>query len=79
MMKLKPSPLARAGERNLRCPCYHDCLDHAVELHWKYWDCSECSYRFLKKPRGVVLSTPDADPYYRVPSKIYREVTYMLG
>jgi len=41
-------PVQRPGERNLRCPYYNDCLDHAAKSFWEYFTCSECAHRSQK-------------------------------
>lgn len=41
-------PKPKKGERNIYCPFYNDCLDHAVNHFWQYWNCSQCPYRKLK-------------------------------
>ena len=46
---MKPNPLNRPGTRNALCPQYDDCLDHAVNLYWLHFDCSECAHKSEKK------------------------------
>lgn len=36
------NPLQREGERNVFCPFYNRCLDHAIKESWQYWDCGDC-------------------------------------
>jgi hypothetical protein len=47
-MELRPNPICNRGERNIYCPLYSDCLDHAVNQFWQYWSCSKCPYRKIK-------------------------------
>jgi hypothetical protein len=47
-MELKPNPICKRGERNIYCPFYSDCLDHAVNQFWRNWICSQCPYRNIK-------------------------------
>lgn len=49
-MKAKRRPIHRAGVRNIGCPVYTSCLDHAAKHYWQYWDCSECAYKMAYKP-----------------------------
>jgi hypothetical protein len=44
-MEPKPNPICKRGERNIYCPFYSDCLDHAVSQFWQYWSCFKCPYR----------------------------------
>jgi hypothetical protein len=38
-------PLQRRGERNVFCPHYKGCLDHAVSESWSYWACGDCRHK----------------------------------
>jgi hypothetical protein len=44
-------PLQRKGERNVFCPFYKGCLDHAVRHSWPYWDCGDCQYKLDQRAR----------------------------
>ena len=78
-MKKRPNPLEKSGERNLYCPYYEDCLDHAIELHWQNWNCSKCTHRSRQQPLSIMGTVPDLEFCYELPSKIYREVTCRFG
>ncbi|MGM0384177.1 MAG: hypothetical protein ACQEQO_11885 [Thermodesulfobacteriota bacterium] len=41
----KALPTPKKGERNIYCPFYSDCLDHAIKHFWRYWSCPQCPYR----------------------------------
>jgi hypothetical protein len=47
-MEPKVNPKCKRGERNIYCPFYSDCLDHAVNRFWQHWSCSQCPYRKIK-------------------------------
>jgi hypothetical protein len=47
-MKAKPNPICKRGQRNIYCPLYSDCLDHAVNQFWEHWSCSRCPFRKIK-------------------------------
>lgn len=34
----------KVSERNLNCPRYKKCLDHAAVSWWKGFDCAECEF-----------------------------------
>ena len=38
-------PLKRRGERNVFCPLYNHCLDHAIKESWEYWTCRDCRHK----------------------------------
>ena len=80
VMKLRRKPVHKSGNRNMYCPHYDKCLDHAVERRWKYWSCSGCPYEVTQQLRQSEIPTVhDTDVYYHVPSQIFRELTYRLG
>jgi hypothetical protein len=47
-MEPRPNPICKRGKRNIYCPLYSNCLDHAVNQFWQHWSCSQCSYRETK-------------------------------
>lgn len=77
-MDLTPNPIHKIGERNLYCPNYAGCLDHAVDERWSSWDCSECSCKSKRESMGDVYTVPDPDPFYELPGDIYGQVRYTL-
>jgi hypothetical protein len=48
-MNPKANPIAKHGERNIYCPYYDDCLDHAVKYCWEFWNCSTCPYKLIER------------------------------
>jgi hypothetical protein len=49
-MDSQASPLPEKGERNVLCPHYGECLDHALFCSWHSWSCSRCRHRLLQEP-----------------------------
>ena len=45
------NPLPKRGERNVFCPFYKGCLDHAVRESWLYWDCGDCQHKLDQRAR----------------------------
>ena len=78
-MKPKPNPVHKAGTRNVYCPDYETCLDHAVELGWQYWSCSDCTYKLTQRSTSPVQTVNDPDQPYELPVRIHREVRYRFG
>ena len=80
IMELKSNPIHKLGSKNIYCPYYEECLDHAVEGRWKYWSCSECPHKVTQQRRlSEVRTVHDSVVYYQVPSQIFRELMYRLG
>jgi len=74
-MKPLANPVNRPGDRNVDCPHYRSCLDHAVKFSWNYWDCSDCVFRVLSQALPMVDCSPrSADLYYSLPSEIYSKI-----
>ncbi|MDP2643744.1 MAG: hypothetical protein Q8P24_02280 [Desulfobacterales bacterium] len=74
-MKILSNPTHRAGDKNIYCPYYTDCLDYAVKLAWRFWDCSECMHKsILQSVIELDFRTDDSNPYYPLPAKIYRKI-----
>ncbi|MBU0988407.1 MAG: hypothetical protein KKH68_14250 [Proteobacteria bacterium] len=71
-MNQNPNPVRKHGSRNLFCPFYSDCLDHAAKRHWESWACFNCHHQVM---RGVGMegpfSTGDSSPYYSISPEIY--------
>ena len=64
---MKPSinPVHRYGKKNIFCPHYETCLDHAVEQCWRSWKCDHCAYESIREPlKNVQFLTHDDSPYY---------------
>jgi hypothetical protein len=79
-MKAKPKPVRKVGNRNIYCPHYDKCLDHAVDRRWKCWSCSGCPHEVTRQlTQSEIPTVHDPDVYYHVPSQIFRDLTYRLG
>ena len=69
------NPAQVKGERNVFCPHYRSCLDHASKNHWEYWACQAC--RHSKTAEAVandLLSPQNADLHYSLSPSLSRKV-----
>ncbi|MBW1739646.1 MAG: hypothetical protein JRJ42_00765 [Deltaproteobacteria bacterium] len=78
-MKSRPNPIHKSGTRNVFCPYYEKCLDHAVERRWRYWKCSECPHKLRQQPLSHNVTIHAPNPCYELPWKTYREIMYRFG
>ncbi len=78
-MKSMLSPICRKGERNVYCPNYNDCLDHAVDHKWRYWSCSECSFKMIQERSYPVRTVDDSNICYELPSNFSQEMWQSWG
>jgi hypothetical protein len=70
-MKKYKKPVQTKGYKNIFCPYYGDCLDHASKRHWEYWTCLHCQHKRLKESiPGEAVSPSCADPYYSISPSI---------
>lgn len=68
-------PTNKAGERNVLCPYYNDCLDHAIARSWKGWDCSSCEHKMNQQTiTDFPLTSGDSFPQYDFPADFFSEV-----
>lgn len=67
------NPIRKKGERNIYCPFYNDCLDHAVKNLWWYWSCVECPRRKIKSVDELEYKTDDGGLCYEISPDIVRE------
>jgi len=69
------SPVHIKGYRNICCPYYGTCLDHAAKNHWKYWACLECRHS-RKQSFGIDIlpASENSYPYYSLSPSIYEKV-----
>ena len=74
-MKSKPNPIHKSGTRNVFCPYYEECLDHAVERRWKYWNCTGCPHKLNKISLGYVRTVTDPNPFYELPLRLNEVVS----
>lgn len=61
---MKPNPINRLGTKNILCPYYRNCLDHAVSRFWQFWDCSECTHKAEQESLGLGRSVHDPNLEY---------------
>jgi hypothetical protein len=71
-----PTPVNRKGLRSVECPCYGECLMHAVRQNWKAWTCEECVNLGLD---SIYQKFKSITPYYRLLSEIYPEFKRKYG
>jgi hypothetical protein len=58
-------PTQRRGARNVFCPLYKGCLDHAVKESWAYWACDGCRHKLNEGGRPELkLMTTDSIEYH---------------
>jgi len=51
-MKKDRTPVHAKGYRNVFCPHYRSCLDHASEKYWNYWQAQIRITRFRRPLTG---------------------------
>jgi hypothetical protein len=75
MMDLPANPVPQKGMRNIWCPFYNGCLDHAIHQAWRSWNCSQCQNRMSIETTyedGVISC--QLSEYYDTPKNILRLV-----
>lgn len=73
-MEKDKNPVHNKGYRNVFCPYYRNCLDHASKHYWECWTCLDCRHKQEQKsPGDVMLSPKCADPYYSVSPSLCRK------
>ena len=66
-MKKCRKPIQSRGYRNVFCPYYKNCLDHASNKHWEYWTCLHCRHKHLQESiADETVSTGSTDQYYSI-------------
>ena len=73
-MEPRTNPIHKLGIKNIHCPYYKECLDHAVERRWKCWSCSECPHKVTQQPLSEIQIVHDPAAYHHVPSQIFRDL-----
>lgn len=79
MMSAGPNPVRQKGERNLYCPYYGECLDHAVDHKWRSWNCTACSFQTVQDTGYPVRTVDDSNICYELPPTLPQEVWYSFG
>ena len=70
-MRKDMRPVQAKGYRNVFCPHYRNCLDHASKKYWNFWNCSDCRYKCDKEPvMDVLVSEACTTPYYSISPSI---------
>lgn len=68
-------PIHTQGHKNVFCPYYRNCLDHAAKHHWEYWSCLKCQHKKKHDSITDVLLSPESDyPYYSLSPSFYAKV-----
>ena len=64
-METSINPVHSFGERNVFCPHYRLCLDHAVKKSWDSWMCDNCVNKLTKERlKNIQILKHDDSPYY---------------
>ena len=72
------NPICKSGDRNVFCPYYGDCLDHAAKLYWQHWDCSECPHKLTQQPIKLDQMASSFGPYCELPLGIHINIRERL-
>ena len=73
-MEQNRNPIYTKGNRNVLCPYYSDCLDHAVNNHWEYWACLDCEYKPNERlVTDILISSASADLYYSLSPAFFKK------
>lgn len=59
------NPLQRRGKRNVFCPLYQGCLDHAVKHSWLFWACDRCGHKLNEgaRPELKIMAADSIESY----------------
>jgi len=73
-MRGKLNPIRKRGNRNILCPHYSECLNHAVKHQWQAWACYDCDFKRIEQSLATEpLINNDAAPYYSISPDIYQK------
>jgi len=78
-MDQNPTHIRKNGEKNVFCPYYKDCLNHAAKLRWENWDCSECPHTLRQRPIETDQMTSGFYPYSELPLRIHKTFLEKIG
>ncbi len=53
-MNMECNPINENGQRNVFCPYYGECLDYAIKMAWKCWQCTDCPQRMNQDARPEI-------------------------
>ena len=77
-MNHNENPVHTRGDKNVFCPYYDNCLNHAVKLHWQRWSCMHCEHKQKQTfVQDALLLAKDPDPYYSFSPYFYKKTTSM--
>jgi hypothetical protein len=66
-MRIFRKPVQSKGYRNVFCPYYRNCLDHASKKHWEYWSCFSCRHKHLQESIADEFVSPaNTDTSYSI-------------
>ena len=67
-------PIYTKGFRNVLCPYYRVCLDHAAKNHWEYWTCLNCKHKSIEiLLTDILVSSANSDLDYSLSPAIYKK------
>jgi hypothetical protein len=78
-MDQNPTHIRKNGKKNVFCPYYKDCLNHAAKLRWENWDCSECPHKLTQHPIEIDRETSGFYPYAELPLRIHITFLEKIG
>jgi len=74
-MQPKPNPVNDTGEKNIYCPYYDFCLNHAAHNLWNAWKCSDCAYKTEKKAfSNLQIRDHESAPLYTLAPEISKKL-----
>ncbi len=69
------NPIYKKGERNIFCPHYSNCLDHAIHKSWEFWACFECRHQMdTQSFDDYPFTHSEQVLYHSLPHEIYAKV-----
>lgn len=69
------NPIYKKGERNIFCPHYRSCLDHAIHKSWEFWACLECRHQMdTQSFEDFSFTHSEQILYHSLPQEIYAKV-----
>ncbi len=69
------NPMHKKGDRNIFCPHYCKCLDHAIHKSWEFWACAECQHkRDTQSFEDFSFTHSEQILYHSLPQEIYAKV-----
>ena len=73
-MDQNQKPIYTKGFRNVLCPYYRNCLDHAAKKHWEYWACLNCNHKRNEKlVTDILVSSSSCDLVYPLSPAFYKK------